>query len=320
MTIAARLTALMLAAFAAPLALGQGQEDSVRLRLALDSNGRLHLSTEPVSYAPPPLLQPSLPLLSGWNEARVPTATSVGIDLTTRQSDPSSLAPCFAAGGLSQMGAFGGCETIGYNGLPGVVHSGDFVLRFDAGQSYGLNLSYGLDWLEAAPDSTLPGQWLRMGELSDAAASILLPGWVGPVLNHAGWRSERLGIGGFLWLAPDLKLNLNYEHAQGPMALFQIESGILPWESGNQDSVSLGLDYGRFHGALVGRQLRPDNPLHGGAMDSLDLGFSWRMPWNAAVEFGARNLIVRPRKPDPDAPAIEESDLRVPYLRYHQEL
>ena len=319
MTIAARLTALILAALAAPLAFGQGSSDPVRLRLALDSDGRLHLSTEPVTYAPPPLLQPSLPLLRGGTEARVPTATSIGIDLTVSHNDSNSLAPCFAVGGLSRMGAFGGCDITGYSGLPGVVNSGDFVLRFGAGQSYGLDFSYGLDWLDTVPELTASGQWLQMAGRPNAAASILLPGWVGPVLNQS-LRSERLSIGSFLWLAPDLKLDLNYEHAQGPMALFQIESGILPWESGHQDSISLGLSYGRFHGALVGRQLRPDNPLHGGAMDSLDLGFAWRMPWNAAVEFGARNLIVRPRTPEPDAPAIEESDLRVPYLRYHQEL
>lgn len=322
MKMTARLIALSLAALAAPLAFGQVKDESVRLRLALDPDGRLHLSTEPIDYSPPPLLQPALPLLNGRAETRVPTATRVGIDLTLSDNDADSILPCAASGDLSRMGRFGGCELIGYSGLPGAVRSSDVVLRFNANEAYGFDLSYGLDWLDTTLDSGLGSHWLDAGALfADAAASVLLPGWVGTGPNGADMRRERLGVGGFVWLGSDVALKLDYEHAHGPMALFQIESGILPWESGNQDSLALGVNYGRFRGALIGRQLRPDNPLHGGAMDSIDLGFSWRMPWwNAAVEFGARNLIVRPRKPNPDASAIEESDLRVPYLRYHQEL
>lgn len=323
MKLYARSIALVLAAVAVPFAHGQATDEPVRLRLALDHEGRLHLSTEPFQPAPPLPLQPALPFLNDQTEIRVPTATSVGIDLTLRQNDTGSAIPCVAGRGLSQIGAFDGCELNGYNGLPGIVQSGDLVLSFNPGGYYGFDLSYGLGWLDTTHETGLGNLWLNrdFATRSLLDASVLLPGWVGPVLNRADFESERIGLGGFIWLGSELALKLNYEHAQGPMALFQIESGLFPWESGNQDSITLGLNYGRFQGALIGRQLRPDNPQHGGALDSLDLGFSWRMPWwNAAVEFGARNLIVRPRKPDPEAPALEESDLRVPYLRYHQEL
>lgn len=55
----------------------------------------------------------------------------------------------------------------------------------------------------------------------------------------------------------------------------------------------------------------------------LDLGLSWRLPWQGVISVGAQNLITRGKPPRLLNPAVEdttESFSRVPYVRYHQDL
>ena len=55
----------------------------------------------------------------------------------------------------------------------------------------------------------------------------------------------------------------------------------------------------------------------------LDLGFSWRLPWQGVISVGAQNLVTHgkpPRLLDPAAEETTESFSRVPYVRYHQDL
>ncbi len=323
MRIVSRLIAAALAACSATVAFAQAIDEPVRLSLALDQNGRLHLSTEPLLHHTPSLNAARLPSLSGAQGSLVPTANSVAIDFRAASADR---APCtLSSSGLARFNSLGGCEWAGYGGLPGAVSSGDIALHLGSDRAAGFNLSYGLDWIQS-PTSGGIGHWLSLGELPQAAASLLLPGWLGPVMGEANLRAERFGLGGFIWLGPDLRVNLGYEQSQGSLALLAVDPlqalSALPGQTAHQDSLSIGLNYGRLQGVLTGRQLRPDSPVIGGlgSQNSLDLGFSWRMPWNAALEFGARNLIVRPKATERTEAEIDESDLRVPYLRYHQEL
>lgn len=323
MRIISRLIVATLAACSATMAFAQTVDESVRLRLVLDQEGRLHLSTEPLLHATPSLRVIRQPSLSGANGALVPTASAVAIDFTAAHADGAL--PCTpSAGGLARFNALVGCELVGYGGLPGAVHSGDLSLRFGGDRGFGVDLSYGLDWIDASSSADASSHWLALGELPQAAATLLLPGWVGPMMGEAGLRAERFGLGGFAWLGPDLRINLDYQHSQGALALLALDplqaARAFPGQTAEQNSLSIGMNYGRFQGALTGRQLRPDSPMAGPAQNSLDLGFSWRMPWNAALEFGARNLIVRPKASEGTEAEVDESDLRVPYLRYHQEL
>jgi hypothetical protein len=321
MKVAFRLIATALAAFAAQVVHAQA-DDAVKLRLALDGDGRLYLTTEPASYTPPPLLQVAQPTLAGWDEGLARIPASLAIDL---RAAPDSAVPCLAVQGLSSLSRLQTCDPIAYTGLPGAIEGGSLTLNLDTGRSWGFDLSYGLHWLDLADGAWSPGsRWHFSGPVPQSGSSIVLPGWIGSVLGDAAMQTEHAGLGGFFWIGPDLKLNFNYERANGALALIQPEIGtLLPWETGSQDSFSIGLNYGRLQGMLIGRQVRPDHALGNGlaGRDALDLGFTWRMPWwNAALEFGARNLLVRPREPSPDASKTEQGDLRVPYLRYHQEL
>ena len=55
----------------------------------------------------------------------------------------------------------------------------------------------------------------------------------------------------------------------------------------------------------------------------LDLGLTWRTPWQGTLSLGARNLVVGGKPPpmlDPSVAADAESSERVPYVRYQQDL
>ncbi|MBX3725881.1 MAG: hypothetical protein KF823_08185 [Xanthomonadales bacterium] len=305
MTRFARLLIALVAAAPAGLVSAAGSDDTVRLRLALDPDGRVRLSTESPNYAPPPLRQSPLPMIAPAGLQR----PGLAIDLRAGGTTPAGIGPCLT-GRPAALGQVGACDAVGWAGLPGAIHSSDLVLELGGDRAAGVNLSFGLDWLERAERPALA--------FGPAGLPQLLPGQVGPYGPLEPLRSERVGLGGFLWLAPDLRLTLGLEHAEGSLALYQDSAA--PWALGQRDSLSLGVVWGRFQGGLIGRRVRPDSALEGVGQQALDLGFSWRMPWNAAFEFGARNLITRPAKPDPAEALPEQGDLRTPYLRYHQDL
>ena len=56
----------------------------------------------------------------------------------------------------------------------------------------------------------------------------------------------------------------------------------------------------------------------------LDLGVSWRTPWQGELIFGAQNVLNKTpdtsQWPLPDLPAIEAPGGRIPYVRYKQDL
>jgi hypothetical protein len=315
MTMPRALFVLLLAAMSATSAFAQRVDEPIRLRLALDPDGSVRLSADPLPNAPPPLLRAALPRLSPADPNLPPR---LAIDLSASRPEAGGAVPCLSEG-LLRLAPLAGCDTAGYGGLPGAIAGSEVLLTIDTGRGYGFNLDYGLDWL-AGPELTDGlGQWLAFGELDGSTAATLLPGWIGPVLGDVRIGSERVGLGGFLWLGPDLRLDLGLQHAEGSALLFD-PGAAAPWSQASQDSVSLGLRYGRFHGGVIGRELRPDQAYGGVPTRSLDLGVSWRMPWRAAIEFGARNLIVRPQATDADEAKPDQGDLRTPYLRYHQEL
>jgi hypothetical protein len=307
------LTVLLLAALSASPAFAQRVEEPIRLRLALDPDGSVRLSADPMPNAPPPLLRAALPRLAPHDPG---LPARLAIDLSASPADGASAVPCLSDG-LLRIGSQAGCDAAAYGGLPGAIVGSDVMLTLDTGRGYGFSLDYGLDWLGGPELTDGAGSWLALGDLGGPA--ILLPGWIGPMLGDARIGSERVGLGGFLWLGPDLRLDLGVQHVEGSALLFDAGTAA-PWSQSSQDSVALGLRYGRFQGGVVGRELRPDQAYGGVPTRSLDLGVSWRMPWRAAIEFGARNLIVRPQAADADEAKPDQGDLRTPYLRYHQEL
>lgn len=317
------LLLLTLAVMLAPVAAAQGGGDEpVRLRLSLDPDGRVRLSTdsEPVLLPSPQLAPQPLP---GLTARQRPVWGGVSLVIEAGQPDGGLPAPCLINDSL-HLRRLHGCEPVTWVGLPGAIASeGGVVLRLERPDlGVGFDLNYGLGWLATGNRLADAGAWMGLGQLQEAATATLLPGWIGPALGKLE-PGRHLGLATYLWLGQQLRLDLAFGHSEGLGDWLRTgnDPGLLPWLPGSENSLSFGIGWGRFQGAVTGRQWRPDlipgiGPLRG--QESLDLGFSWRMPWNAELEFGARNLIVRPQRPDPAKP--DQGDLRTPYIRYHQEL
>lgn len=87
----------------------------------------------------------------------------------------------------------------------------------------------------------------------------------------------------------------------------------------DQAALSLGVDRGAFSGMIIGRLLDPQQPLPGSMQrwTSIDLGVTWRTPWQGQLSIGAQNLWTHPpATTGEDA----ENQARVPYVQYHQDL
>ncbi|HEU4665139.1 MAG TPA: hypothetical protein VFS55_14015, partial [Dokdonella sp.] len=173
----------------------------------------------------------------------------------------------------------------------------------------GLDLSYGLSWLQA------PSGGPSLGGFAVAALPTLaLPD--GPLYslgNEASlyargrWRFEH---------GTALDVAASYGHGR----LSAIDGLASPLASAvdlDQLSLSLGLDAGSLRGAIVGHVLSSDAPaLAGKRWTTLDLGVSWRTPWSGELSVGAQNLWSAPL----NSPRDNENQARTPYIQYRQDL
>lgn len=92
----------------------------------------------------------------------------------------------------------------------------------------------------------------------------------------------------------------------------------------DQKALSFGVDRGPLSGSLVGRVMQPTAGMPGAYSpdhhwSSIDLGVTWRLPWQGQLSIGAQNLwssgtpANTPAGPEPD-------QSRTPYVQYHQDL
>jgi hypothetical protein len=92
----------------------------------------------------------------------------------------------------------------------------------------------------------------------------------------------------------------------------------------DQKALSFGVDHGSVSGTLIGRTLQPDAGIPGAyapdrRWSSIDLGVTWRLPWQGSLSVGTQNLWTSgspantPAGPEPD-------QSRTPYVQYHQDL
>lgn len=185
-----------------------------------------------------------------------------------------------------------------------------------AGEGLSLDLGYGVSWiggdrsslafaastfgntvapLFGASVSALPSLMLPYSELSRFDSSAMIGA-------HGRWSlgTQAIDLGaslGRVRLLPDATGHSGYDQA----------------------ALSLGLDRGAFSGTITGHLLAPQQPLPGTLQrwTSIDLGVTWRMPWQGQLSIGARNLWANPPPAASDEP---ENQARVPYVQYHQDL
>jgi len=170
---------------------------------------------------------------------------------------------------------------------------------------YSLGLSVGTDNVQGA--ATLPR---------------LLPGAMPSVNGLSGFDSStQLNARGRVAL--DSKSGIDLGASVGRVRL--LPGNLLGINTMDQKAVSFGVDRGPLSGSIVGRTMAPEAGVPGAGYNpdrrwnSIDLGVTWRLPWQGELSIGAQNLwssgngVNTPAGPEPD-------QSRTPYVQYHQDL
>jgi hypothetical protein len=184
-----------------------------------------------------------------------------------------------------------------------------------------VDLSYGLSWLRRdnsiLPQTNLQPAWdLLSGSGTGVMPALIIPGAELANIQNSG--VSALGH----WRLNDAE-TLNLGASLGHIQLTGV--GNVPLVNFNQASVGVGLRYGSFSGMVIGRVLGPADSITGNQRWSgLDLGISWRTPWQGELSVGAQNVWssgTLPNLADPAATReIDSNQARVPYVQYHQDL
>lgn len=169
---------------------------------------------------------------------------------------------------------------------------------------YSVGLSVGSDNVQGAP--SLPR---------------LLPGALPGVNGLSGFDSSTQ-INARGRMALDGKSGIDLGASVGRVRL--LPGNFLGVSTLDQKAVSFGVDRGVLSGSIVGRSMAPEAGIPGGynpdrRWNSIDLGVTWRLPWQGQLSIGAQNLwssgsgVNTPTGPEPD-------QSRTPYVQYHQDL
>lgn len=176
----------------------------------------------------------------------------------------------------------------------------------------GLDLSYGLSWLQSQPAGNIafgnPAQGKALVPLLTLADARPFSLDQETALYARGrWRFEH---------GPTLDIGASYARSR-LSATAPIGTALAPGIDLDQLSLSLGLDAGSLRGAIVGHVLSSDDPaLAGKRWTTLDLGVSWRTPWSGELSVGTQHLWGGPGASSRDA----EGQTRTPYIQYRQDL
>ncbi len=169
---------------------------------------------------------------------------------------------------------------------------------------YSVGLSLGTDNVQGA--ATLPR---------------LLPGAMPGVNGLSGFDSSTQ-VNARGRVALDSKSGIDLGASVGRVRL--LPGNLLGVNSLDQKAVSFGVDRGPLSGSIVGRTMAPEAGIPGAGYadrrwNSIDLGVTWRLPWQGELSIGAQNLwssgngVNTPAGPEPD-------QSRTPYVQYHQDL
>ena len=97
----------------------------------------------------------------------------------------------------------------------------------------------------------------------------------------------------------------------------------------DQKALSFGVQHGPITGSIIGRSMQPEvnNPgvPNGGLYpdrrwNSIDLGVTWRLPWQGSLSFGAQNIWSSGNATNTPAGPPQPDQSRTPYVQYHQDL
>lgn len=274
-----------------------------------------------------PEQQASEPLDRWLSHSRVTSGIGFGISMQNGSRVQASLEPESSSGlallcsqGVHVAAALGG---LGQQCLLAQMGAGDDQLltiqrrngaKLDTrwqSASGGLDLSFGLSWLDSPLQTEAPPVFASPAAGFQGALPRILPPVLGEIsTRQAHWKGS-LALGNEHWMSMG-----------GTLGTHQLNSLIgapLRWDNA---TVTLGVGFRGFSGHLTGRLI--ELPANQGSISGLDLGFSWRTPWQGELSFGAQNLLNQnpdtSKWPLSELPALEVSGGRTPYVRYKQDL
>lgn len=207
----------------------------------------------------------------------------------------------------------GACRSAGGQSWTDSIHAGEIRLGWNPDSSK-FDLSLGMSWLgDGAIGANALMPTSGMDNPLDLAASALPEAY----RINAGRKLDAHGI----WaLGPELTLDLSAALTRAQLAPIWYGLGGAQGDW-NQSSLGIGLASGSVRGTIVGRIDSYGLPALDGTRrwSGIDLGVSWRTPWQGEVTVGAQNFWSKPLDPG----ATNDTDsakARMPYVQYRQDL
>ena len=196
------------------------------------------------------------------------------------------------------------------NHAAGGVMGGEVNTGFSRGAA-GVNIALGLS---RPSGGSLPGGTPTLAPLYGAYMAEPLGGLPLGLLGT----STTLRAQGHMMLGETrLELGAGYGELQPRSDLPLAFSGL------TERSLSFGVDRGSISGVITGRVLQPNAliGIPGGTYQhwsTIDLGITWRLPWQGALSVGTQNLWSFGTPPVIAGQPADAS--RIPYVQYHQDL
>lgn len=182
-----------------------------------------------------------------------------------------------------------------------------------------LDLSYGLSWLRAANSDRRSADLAAYG---NGLPMLAVPGAYPYLIDSSASlvANGRWNLGAD---APVVTFGASLGHsrafATGQFNAGQISNVVLQPIDLTQASLSLGVGNDTLSGIIVGRVLRSDDPaLLAHKWSALDLGVSWRTPWQGELSVGAQN--VWSSSDATPSHKVDPAQARMPYIQYRQDL
>ena len=196
------------------------------------------------------------------------------------------------------------------NHATGGVMGGEVNTGFSRGAA-GVNIALGLS---RPSGGSLPGGTPTLAPLYGAYMAEPLSGLP---LGLLGTSTTLRAQGHMMFGETRLELGAGYGELQPRSDLPLAFSGL------TERSLSFGVDRGSISGVITGRVLQPNAliGIPGGTYQhwsTIDLGITWRLPWQGALSVGTQNLWSFGTPPVIAGQPADAS--RIPYVQYHQDL
>lgn len=223
-------------------------------------------------------------------------------------------------GGVSAQASFAQLRPASHCGAAGSLCS-DF--SGIATQQRLTNLGIGWTAVDQATSLSYGMSWLRGGATAPVAFNASPMAWPGLVPLASPYRIDAgntLFARGQFVLDSGTRIELGASRGTTQLLPFSLVTdpvgGAL---SLDQSSLSFGVSQGSLRGSIVGHVIdSAGGMLPGRRWTLLDIGLSWRTPWQGELSFGTQSYLA-PQVESPKRDA-EIAPSRVPYVQYRQDL